>query len=255
MIEVDVRESNLIHLLKAMEPLENVNVEQKQLPIGDVIIKNEEQEEVVIIERKTPKDLIASIKDGRYKEQSMRLHANELHNHHIFYLIEGNIDNVEKKWKQTIRSAIFSINYYKGFSIWNTHSVLGTAEFICDMFLKLKKENFKKGIYMETREIQSDSYVSCIKKTKSDNINTDNINAIMLSQIPGVSAKISEIIMNNYENIFTLKEAIQDDRDCLKHITYTLSNGQIRHINKKTIENIILFFNIDSHCDDVIQDE
>ena len=31
------------------------------------------QEEVAIIERKTPKDLIASIKDGRYKEQSMRL--------------------------------------------------------------------------------------------------------------------------------------------------------------------------------------
>lgn len=240
-IEIDVRERNLIQLLRTMEILENVNIVEKQLPIGDIIIKTDDEQEVLIIERKTPRDLIASIKDGRYKEQSLRLNSCDLHNHHIFYLIEGNIEYVEEKWKQTIRSAIFSLNYYKGYSIWNTHSIMGTVEWICDIIQKMKKENSQCGFYMSTRENENQTYTSCIKRNKSENINIENIHQIMLSQIPGVSAKVSEIIMNEYRTLFHLKESMKENNKCLNNLTYTLSNGQVRHINKKSIDNIFLF--------------
>lgn len=240
-IEIDVRERNLIQLLKTMEMLENNSIIEKQLPIGDIIIKTDDDNEILIIERKTPKDLIASIKDGRYKEQSVRLNSCELHNHHIFYLIEGNIDFVEQKWKQTIRSAIFSLNYYKGYSVWNTHSMLGTAEWICDIIQKMGKENSQCGFYINSRENENQSYISCIKRNKSENINTENIHQLMLSQIPGVSPKVSEIIMSEYKTLFHLIESMKENNECLNDLTYTLSNGQVRHINKKSIENIFKF--------------
>ena len=109
------------------------------LPIGDVIIKSiikselEEntaiETEELIIERKSISDLLSSIKDGRYEEQSYRLNGSNIHNHNIIYLIEGGIlsqsqsssyynnkysgkTNKEND-KFTAYSAIFSLNYYK----------------------------------------------------------------------------------------------------------------------------------------------
>ena len=46
---------------------------------------------IILIERKSLNDLESSIKDGRYSEQSIRLNSSEIHNHNIYYLIEGNI--------------------------------------------------------------------------------------------------------------------------------------------------------------------
>ena len=48
------------------------NVEQENLDIGDFVIKNKNAEKVMLFERKSLSDLIASIKDGRYNEQSFR---------------------------------------------------------------------------------------------------------------------------------------------------------------------------------------
>jgi len=46
-------------------------MEVKNLDIGDIIIYNGSYK--LIIERKTINDLVSSIKDGRYREQKMRL--------------------------------------------------------------------------------------------------------------------------------------------------------------------------------------
>ena len=77
-----------------------------------------DEEEIIIIERgegKTISDLTASIKDGRYKEQSYRLDGYSIHNHNIIYLIEGNLNRASFD-KKTIYSSMFSIGYCKGFS-------------------------------------------------------------------------------------------------------------------------------------------
>ena len=67
------------------------NIETGNLDIGDFIIKDDNDEIKMIFERKTIADLMSSIKDGRYKEQSYRLSQFPLNNHHIFYVIEGNL--------------------------------------------------------------------------------------------------------------------------------------------------------------------
>ena len=43
---------------------------RKTLPLGDILITTDEDKDVLLIERKSFPDLLASIKDGRYEEQS-----------------------------------------------------------------------------------------------------------------------------------------------------------------------------------------
>lgn len=96
-ILVDVREVKSKTERDAfVEGLANLHipVSQAQLPLGDILliaVHKQTREQVcldVIVERKTDSDLIASITDGRYKEQKQRLH------HHcpirnVVYIIEG----------------------------------------------------------------------------------------------------------------------------------------------------------------------
>lgn len=83
-IYVDCREHQLISLFSE----NNLQFEQKQLDIGDVLITDENDKVYCIIERKTVKDMIASVKDGRYREQKHRLLLN-FNKKNIIYLIKA----------------------------------------------------------------------------------------------------------------------------------------------------------------------
>lgn len=244
-IEIDCRENGLIKLLnlyKTCDDLKDINIIEKQLPLGDIIIKNNDDVELLIIERKSTQDLIASIKDGRYKEQSQRLSATTLHNHNIIYLIEGNLLNVEDKWKNVVYGVVFSLNYYQGFSVWNTLDNLNSAKYIIDITNKLQKNLSRTPFYNSDGAVENNQpYVPTIKRVKSENINRENINLLMLSQIPNVSTKVAEIILNKFSTIFELKRCLDEDPDCLNDTVCTLSNGQTRKISKNSIENIKKF--------------
>ena len=114
-IKIDTRESELLtcckSLVESIPKYKDVKIQSITLPIGDVII-NDGENDCVIIERKTLKDLAASIKDGRYEEQSYRLNGLDHPNHNIIYLIEGDMYTFnsfkDRLDKQTLYSAMFS---------------------------------------------------------------------------------------------------------------------------------------------------
>jgi ERCC4-type nuclease len=276
-IKVDTREpdllKNLNHLITTFPMFKNIVIKSETLPIGDIIICND-KEEKLIIERKSISDLLASIKDGRYEEQSYRLNGIHHHNHNIIYLIEGDVNRTSRfkpdntVEKMTLYSAMFSINYYKGFSLFRSFSLDETAMLICNMAYKLEKELLnKKSFYKnyvqpstttsETKSVENviqqnvyleeeveqltNDYVSVIKKVKKENITTDNIGGIMLCQIPGISSVIAKIIMEKYKSLPNLIKELEANNDCLKNISSTNSKGQIRKINKTSLENIVKF--------------
>ena len=158
-IKVDSREQDLLQKIQqfiaSIPVFKQIQLETHALPIGDIIICDNNHEEKVIIERKSVNDLLASIKDGRYEEQSYRLNGLIQHNHNIIYLIEGDIAHVNrfksdnKIEKLTLYSAIFSLNYYKGFSVLRSFSLEESATIICNMAYKLGKEitSGKKAFY------------------------------------------------------------------------------------------------------------
>ena len=96
----------------------------ENLHLGDIIICDDKGNEKIIVERKSLADLAASIRDGRYKEQGFRLNQSSLHNHHIYYLIEGDLRYYRPfkglPDKKALLSAMVSINYFKGFSLQRT---------------------------------------------------------------------------------------------------------------------------------------
>lgn len=263
-IKVDSREQDLLqkiqNLVSTIPIFKQIKVENISLPLGDIIIYDDENKEKLIIERKSINDLLASIKDGRYEEQSYRLNGLTHHNHNIIYLIEGDISNINifksdnKIEKLTLYSAIFSLNYYKGFSVLRSFSLEESALIVCNMTYKLEKEllSNKKAFYKNENNIEvienleeekhnEKDYVNVIKKVKKENITPDNIGEIMLCQIPGVSSVTAINIMQKYHSISNLIKEIELNENCLKDISSINSKGQTRKINKTSIANIVKF--------------
>lgn len=271
-IRVDNREQELLKHIRELIiniPLfKDLEVQVENLPLGDIIISNN-VEDKLIIERKSINDLAASIKDGRYEEQSYRLNGLNHHNHNIIYLIEGDINRVNrfkdnKMEKLTLYSSIFSLNYYKGFSVIRSFSIDESAIFICNSANKLRKgesENKQphyqnnqnntsilKTISSEENDQTNEEltcadkdYVSVVKKIKKDNITPDNIGEIMLCQIPGISSVTSVAIMSKFKTLPNLITQIQENENCLKDISYTNSKNQVRKINKTCLVNLVKF--------------
>jgi ERCC4-type nuclease len=91
LLKLDIREKRLIQLINTANTGYNFTIKTENLALGDIIICDDDETELLLIERKSLADLAASIKDGRYSEQSYRLNSYSLHNHNIIYLIEGNL--------------------------------------------------------------------------------------------------------------------------------------------------------------------
>lgn len=161
-IKVDIREQEMFKLIKYYLEIspsyKNITIVSENLPLGDVIICDENKVERLIIERKSIRDLSSSIKDGRYEEQSYRLNGSPFSNHNIIYLIEGDLNSKflfkDRIDKISMYSAMFSLNHYKGFSVLRTFNIDETSLVICNMAYKMKKcdvEN-KKPYYKNKLE-------------------------------------------------------------------------------------------------------
>ena len=249
---IDNREpQSIIKYLNAInESSKNkITIEICTLDLGDYVFYDETSEtNLIIIERKSLQDLESSIKDGRYAEQSFRLNDCPTHNHNIIYLIEGTIINYRKKpFIATLYSSVFSLNYFKGFSVINSINQIETGEIIYNFSQKLLRENFKPGFYslqptQPTIDIscapiiveEKKAYTEAIKTTKKSYITTDNITEIMLMQIPGISSQTANAITQNHSTMATLIESLKNNPECLDGLKMT--NG--RKVNRTAIESL-----------------
>ena len=235
-LKIDSREGKVLELFKGTTK----NIKQEQLLIGDFTI-HKNNELVVLIERKTLSDLVSSLIDGRYNEQSLRLNNHELNNHNIIYLIEGNISNFNSKIKRFDKDTIYSImttlSLYKGFSVINTFSLQESFNFINKLYEKIEKSS-DKMFCLSTTISTNEDYCSVIKQEKSANITPENIDEIMLMQIPNVSSNVSKIIMDKYKTLENLIKQLKEDGNILDKIKTTTKTNKERKINKSTVENI-----------------
>lgn len=242
---VDAREpkSVLNHLNALNEQSTNkINIIQKNLTVGDYVFYDEiNNKEILIIERKSLADLESSIKDGRYKEQSFRLNEANVHNHNIIYLLEGAIINYKHaNFKSTLYSTLFSLNYYKGFSVFNVLNQNETIELLLAIGTKLMREN-KPGFYclndtktdnsLTTSQLE---YSNTLKSTKKSHITKDNIFTIMLKQIPCISNVSALALVNEFKTMENLLTSLKDSNTNFE--TIKLESG--RKINKNIIASL-----------------
>jgi ERCC4-type nuclease len=253
MLKIDLRETHVIeacnHCILENPKFSKIQVSHEVLLIGDMSIYIE-GEERVIVERKTLADLAASIKDGRYEEQSYRLtHTANLHNHNIIYLIEGIAKTHKNKLElNTLYSAMFSLNYYKGFSLFRSADVKESAYILCNMAYKMQKSEEEKRVPFysmvkkqdtEVEEVIEKDYCSVVKKSKKENITSENIHEIMLQQIPGIQSVTSRSILEKFTTIGNLIDKISEDPTCLDNLTY--NKEKPRKLSKTVIASIIKY--------------
>ena len=245
-IIIDCREKSLIkscqELISKNKKFNNILLKTKNLEIADVIISDMNNVQHLLIERKTIQDLVSSIKDGRYKEQSFRLTHSEHPNHNIIYLIEGDNINDFYAEKDMIYSSMFSLSYFKGFSLFRTKDVKETSFVLCNAAYKIIKENDKKPYYYSNDNIEGkkseEDYTSVIKMKKNSNITPDNFIEIVLMQIPSISNTTSKAIVTQFSTLNNLILKLKDDKNCLNDIYYMTSKNQKRKISKTSIKNI-----------------
>jgi ERCC4-type nuclease len=197
------------------------------MTVGDISIEKEDQT-VILLERKTVSDLASSICDGRYQEQQFRLLESNLPPHRIIYLIEGNMDDVLSLPKKNLESALASL-WFRGFSIVHTKNIDDTVEYLKLLLEKVNKEAIDKD------------YVSMIKIKKKDKLTPENIDVLMLSQIPGISTVTAKALITIYGNVFELTRQFKEKNTLLDVFTY---GEKKRKISKKVIETIKLFLHI-----------
>ena len=164
-IIIDEREqkSGIPDLLRAV----GINIEMKTLPVGDYIVAPE-----TIVERKSIRDLVSSVFDGRLFDQ-----CNRLKEHYQFpiILMEGNVDEINEITENPLifYGAVSTIALDFKIPIISTPSADHTAKLLVSL---CSRKETPKGPFLK-------------KIKKSNNVQKQQLTA--LSSLPGVGEKLS----------------------------------------------------------------
>jgi ERCC4-type nuclease len=181
-----------------------IQLSKEVLPLGDIFITTDEGKHVMLIERKSLRDLLASIKDGRYEEQSYRLmHSSGLPPHSILYMIEGSLSELRTPMeKRIVYSALTSLNYFKGFSTIRTISVRETAEYIIWMSEKIER-NFLKSVFPYYLQPQFCNFMQKpVVNVREPPIELEE------TESSSSSSNTNENVLNHRENVLTPSDNI-----------------------------------------------
>ena len=259
-IIIDVREHGLIEKIQKMieTSKEEIQMKTESLPLGDILIQTPTGVIAVCIERKTFADLIASIKDGRYEEQSYRLaNAVDLHvpQHRIVYMIEGVFSTLSESEEKLVLATMTSVQMFKGFSVWRSSGLQETAKTIVAIADKIGRDLKKGKVLSHSESIpiiptnesivqgKGDGYSAVVKKVKKANLTPENMAEIVLSQIPGINTHTAMAIMRTFGTLPKLFSELSENPGCFEEKKILLENG--RKINKGCAEKIIEFLKIE----------
>ena len=246
MLILDNREIKLLELIKS-NPNYTIPYVVENLQIGDIIIKHTvantpEKTYNIILERKCITDMIASIKDGRYKEQKLRLQAEIAKNNSttetiICYILEGSQNDLRLPQDKTmLNGSIISSIFRDKVPIIRTYTLQETLDIISRIHERLIKDcrDFfpQQPLYIPATPISSNEilqqqhnqiqtqnqqqtlnqpqnnlYLASIKKCKKDNITPMVWNQMCYMNIPGISSQIAIKIAEYYPTIKELLEA------------------------------------------------
>ena len=193
---VDTREGKLVTVLQSLQ----VEFSTVALELGDIIVDDEKHK--VIVERKTVADFTASLRDGRYRNQKLRLlewlKREEGVKKSVMYVLEDKGDKNRAYW-----GAIINAMFRDGIQVIQTDSLVRTAEVILDLEKKVREGKFG--------QLEGGSDNICLEGFKKGDYNTpQNCYLGQLSLIPNMSNEMAKIVAERYKTMGELLEAIQN---------------------------------------------
>ena len=219
---------------------ENENYVQKTLDIGDFHFICGDFN-YLIVERKTYSDLISSIKDGRYREQKLRLKDyRDKNGCKIVYLIEedsslknGYICGIPVK---TLYGSMIKCMLRDNIYVYRSDGLENSLNFL----LTVEKYINNGDLNIEKVDILGENkYASVIKTQKKANMTYSNCYIAQLKQIPGISTNGAVAISNVYKNMFDMIDSYNKIDD-IKGKFMMLKDIKVgkKKLGKKTSEKI-----------------
>lgn len=211
-IIIDNRESSLWKIISERDLdiyKDKINIQKKQLDIGDIHILINDI--LYLYERKTTNDLLASINDGRYKEQKERMKVSGAIS--LNYLIEGdNIISGKNKNQKKLTSVYYNSIYRDGINVLFMKDIEETATFILLLASKMVE---KPDNYLGNTNVNDYIDVCKIKTEKKMNIDKDNCYLLQLSQIPSISKELAKKIKEKYPTLMNLMMSLKENDEKL----------------------------------------
>ncbi len=220
---IDTREDDLWAALEAWLPdsaaakEDGWTVERRALDVGDIafyqrISGDEEEKEVVVLERKTAEDLGASQRDGRYREQRARLLAKQGKGVKIGYILEtpAFTPTLSKSWcfgrftESHLQNTILRLQLRYGISVFHaTGGMRETVQWIRRIAGALHADPrvFEEGV-AKTDTAAAAAYTESIHVKKSANMEGDRVLHTMLRTIPGVGSAAADAIVKATKGSF-----------------------------------------------------
>jgi len=195
MFWLDTRESELITLLN--------DVTVKALPVGDILIGVKEDgvmaEGGIVIERKSIRDLEASILDGRYREQRGRILAFcEENKTQPMYILEGSLSSsTGRLQKSALMKFIQRLVLHYQIPVIQTASIHETAELLQTMMEQWKEDPTR--LKQTTERIKMTDGIHIQKKANS--ADPKQFAVACLAQCPGVSVKMAEALIAHFGSL------------------------------------------------------
>ena len=198
MLTIDNREHELIALLTAMKVPHRVEM----LPVGDIWIQGEPSP-TIIIERKSIRDLEASILDGRYREQRGRIlaHCQIDTVKQPLYLLEGSLSHTRTLPTSTIMKHISRLTLRYQIPVLHTSSVQETAQYVQALWEQWQED--PTALQRTTELVKVTDGIHVQKKANSAQIFTIGT----LAQCPGVSVKMAETILTAMGSLRAVMDA------------------------------------------------
>lgn len=219
MIELvlDTREGDLQVALKTT----GIAFTVEQLMIGDIAFRRDGQN-VLLLERKTLRDLASSLSDARYKEQKMRLiEYSQANNFPILYIFESfnpesyttylekTPDTTRRPDYSTLISCLLHTTVRDRIFTYVTRDLLDTVDVLRRIWRCMEKYPGQfNGRIIGSRE-GNDEWVDHVKIKKAANNDPQTCYIMQLATIPGISRIAAKEIAGIYPSWRTLIAAFE----------------------------------------------
>lgn len=235
-LKIDNREGSLIEKLNEL----GISFTHENLAHGDIQILQDNNVKF-LFERKTISDLLASIKDGRYKNQKLTLLQSGFVSEQMYYIIEGKLNydsNTKNAKDKSCLSAMINTMLRDKISVFRTSSLNETLELILSIYNRISDDPSKYFDPKQETERQQVT-LSINEKTTPDVCFVNQ-----LCQIPHVSVKGAKSIRERYGSMknFIKQCGDMDEKMLEKELSSIKTvddNGKQRKIGSNAITSII----------------
>ena len=193
-VTIDSREKGLIRIFEGAGVAHQVAT----LPVGDVVCQYENGR-IWIAERKRSDDLAASLKDGRWKEQSVRLFGS---GHQVVYMLEGDFRDAGVLYPNLL-GAWMNSELRRNCCVFRTIDLEETALVLRGLMAKLEHA---PSYAAPTHGLAPP--LSKRKRNEDDNV----VFLRVLMCVPSISEAVARKLAEHFDNLTQLQESLRSSK-------------------------------------------